>query len=136
MNVFISYSQRDKKYAELIKNRLREANHRVWYDTWTLKIGDNIIDKINKGSKEVEVFIVIISKHSFRSKWVMNEFSALALGDISGRKSRIIPVLIDNSAVPEYLARYVYVDLTVDKEAGLHNIILALAEPPKPREKP
>jgi len=136
MNVFISYSQRDKKYAELIANRLREANHRVWYDTWTLKVGDNLIDKINKGLKEAKVLIVIISKHSLRSKWVMHEFSALALGDISGRKSRIIPVLIDNSAVPEYLARYVYVDLTVDKETGLQNIILALAEPPKPREKP
>lgn len=136
MNVFISYSQRDKKYAELIANRLREADHRVWYDAWSLKVGDNLIDKINKGSKEAEVLIVIISKHSLRSKWVMHEFSAFALGDISGRKSRIIPVLIDNSAVPEYLARYVYVDLAVDKERGLQNIILALAEPPKPREKP
>jgi hypothetical protein len=136
MNVFISYSQRDKTYAELIANRLREANHQVWYDAWTLKVGDNLIDKINKGLKEAEVLIVIISKHSLRSKWAMHEFSALAFGDISGRKIRIIPVLIDNSAVPEYLARYVYVDLTVDKETGLQNIISALAEPPKPREKP
>ncbi len=136
MNVFISYSQRDKFYAELIATKLREVGHEVWYDTWKLRVGDNLIDKINKGLKEAKALIVIISKHSLRSKWVMHEFSALALGDISGRKGRIIPVLIDNSSVPEYLARYVYVDLTVDEEAGLQSILSALTEEPKPREKP
>ena len=47
MKVFISYSQRDKKYADLIANKLREAGHEVWYDTWTLKAGDNLLNKIN-----------------------------------------------------------------------------------------
>jgi len=136
MKVFISYSQRDKKYADLIANRLREAGHEVWYDTWTLKAGDNLLNKINEGIKEAQALIVIISKHSLRSKWVMHEFSALAFGDISGRKSRIIPVLIDNSSVPEYLARYVYVDLTIDEEAGLQNIVRALAQEEVSREKP
>ena len=120
MKVFISYSQEDKKYASLIAERLRDAGHEVWYDAWALRLGDNLIEKINEGLKDTDALIVIVSEHSLRSKWVMHEFSALALGDLSSKKSRIIPVLIDKTSVPQYLARYVYVDLTSDLERVMH----------------
>lgn len=138
MKVFISYTQEDKKYASLIADRLREAGHEVWYDTWALRLGDNLIEKINEGLKETDALIVIVSKNALRSKWVMHEFSAIALGDLSSKKSRIIPVLIDKSSVPQYLARYVYVDLTSDVEFGIQQIINSLSEQPlaKPTAKP
>lgn len=100
MKVFISYTQEDKKYASLIADRLRDAGHHVWYDTWALRAGDNLIQKINEGLKETDALIVMVSKSALRSKWVMHEFSAIALGDLSGEKSRIIPVLVDKSSVP------------------------------------
>lgn len=117
-----------------IAQRLREANHHVWHDTWALKPGDNLLDKVNKGLEKAEALIVIVSKHSLRSKWVMHEFSMLAFSDISGRKIRIIPVLIDNSSVPEYLARFVYVDFALDKEAGIERILTTLSEDQPSRE--
>ena len=134
MKVFISYTQEDKKYASLIADRLREAGHDVWYDKWSLRVGDNLIQKINEGLKETDVLIVIVSKNALRSKWVLHEFSAMALGDLSSEKSRIIPVLVDKSSVPQYLARYVYVDLTIDVDSGIQRIISTLSE--KPSKKP
>jgi len=138
MKVFISYTQEDKNYASLIADKLREAGHDVWYDKWALRVGDNLIQKINEGLKETDTLIVIVSKNALRSKWVMHEFSAIALGDLSSAKSRIIPVLVDKSSVPQYLARYVYVDLTADVEGGIQRIITALSEKPskKPTAKP
>ncbi len=130
MKVFISYTQEDKKYASLIADRLREAGHDVWYDTWALRAGDNLIQKINEGLKETDALIVIVSKNALRSKWVMHEFSAIAFGDLSSEKSRIIPVLVDESSVPQYLARYVYVDLTTDLDGGIQRIITSLSEKP------
>jgi hypothetical protein len=134
MKVFISYTQEDKKYASLIADKLREAGHEVWYDRWSLRVGDNLIQKINEGLKETDALIVIVSKNALRSKWVMHEFSAIALGDLSNKKSRIIPVLVDKSSVPQYLARYVYVDLTRDVDGGIQGIIATLSE--KPSKKP
>lgn len=119
MKVFISYTQQDKKHAELIAHRLREEGHEVWYDGWKLRAGDNLVEKINEGLKETDALIVIVSRNSLRSKWVMHEFSALAFGELSGKTNRIIPVLVDKSTVPEYLARYVYVDLSENLEFGL-----------------
>jgi hypothetical protein len=78
MKVFISYTQEDKKYAVLIADRLREAGHEVWYDAWSLRAGDNLIEKINEGLKETDALIVIVSKNALRSKWVMHGFSAIA----------------------------------------------------------
>jgi hypothetical protein len=136
MKVFISYSQKDKKYADLIAKRVKEAGHLVWFDAWTLRAGDNLINKITEGLKEVDALIIIVSEHSLRSKWVLTEYSAIAMGDISGTKTRIIPALVDNSTVPEYLARYLYVDLQNDIENGLNSIINALKEDAKEPEKP
>ncbi len=138
MKVFISYTQEDKRYATLIANALEQAGHEVWYDKWSLRVGDNLIQKINEGLKETDALIVIVSKYALRSKWVMHEFSAIALGDLSSRKSRVIPVLVDKSSVPQYLARYVYVDLTTDVDGGIQRILAALSEKPtkEPTEKP
>lgn len=126
MNVFLSYSQHDKDFAEWLAGRLKEANHKVWFDKWALRVGDNLLNKIESGLKGADALIVIVSKASLRSKWVMKEYSALALGDISGRELKIIPVLIDGSSMPDYLARYLYVDLTQDREIGLGRILDAL----------
>lgn len=131
MNVFISYSQNDKELAEWLANGLKEAKHQVWFDKWSLRAGDNLLAKIEAGLKGADALIVIVSKASLRSKWVMKEYSALALAlaDISGRELRTIPVLVDGSSMPDYLARYRYVDLTEDREIGLRQILDALGTP-------
>ena len=135
MRVFISYSQHDKKYAELIADSLRVAGHDVWHDGWKLKPGDNLVEKISEGLKETEALVVIVSKNSLQSKSIMHEFSALALGEISGKTHKIIPVIVDKSTVPEYLARYFYVDLSENLEVGLNSIVHLLTEQPTTRPK-
>ena len=128
MKIFISYTQQDKKNADLIADKLRRAGHEVWFDGWKIKAGDNLIEKINQGVKEADAFIVIISKNSLSSKWALHEYSALAFGELSNQTSRIIPVLVDKSTVPQYLARYQYVDLSENFECGLDIIISSLSK--------
>ena len=122
MNIFISYSQKDKQYAELISGCLGDEGHKVWYDDWKLRTGDNLISKLEEGLRNADAIIIIISKHALRSKWVKKEYSAIAFSDISNRKARIVPVLVDESAVPQYLTRYAHVDLTLDQSIGLQRI--------------
>ena len=51
MNVFISYSHHDKKYADRIADRLEIEGHNIWIDSWKLRAGDNIYKKLNEGLK-------------------------------------------------------------------------------------
>ncbi|MDT0651297.1 TIR domain-containing protein [Autumnicola edwardsiae] len=128
MNVFISYSQKDKKYADLISEKLKSNGHDVWYDDWKLRAGDNLINKLEEGLRSADAIIIIVSEHSLQSKWVMQEYTAIAFSEISKKRQRIIPVLVDQSTVPQYLSRYVYVDLTLDISLGIQRILKALAE--------
>jgi hypothetical protein len=127
MRIFISYSHQDKPSVDLIANCLVEAGHEIWVDQFKLKPGDNISRKIQEGIAFAEVFIVVVSANSLSSKWVLQEFSALALSELSKRESKIIPILLDDSAVPSYLSNYLYLDLSRDLAMGLNSLVRSLA---------
>ncbi|MDR4504495.1 MAG: TIR domain-containing protein [Candidatus Scalindua sp.] len=128
MKIFISYSSQDKKYASLLANKLQEANHEVWYDSWSLKAGDNLLKKISEGVKSADIVILIVSRNSSKSKWVMHEFSAIAFNELSKQTTRIIPVLIDNGPIPSYLSNYVYADISSDIEFGIRNLVATITK--------
>ena len=131
MKVFISHSHQDKKYTQLISHALENAGHEVWVDSLNLRPGYNFITKINDAIKVSDAFVIVVSKNSISSENVSREISAIALGEISKKRTRIIPVLIDKSTVPQYLAQYLYVDLSRDFDSGLKRIILALSDKPE-----
>lgn len=126
MRVFISYSHQDKQAVDLITERLNLAGHNVWVDQLKLKPGDNISRKIQDGIASADAFLVIVSANSLRSKWMLQEFSAIALSELSKRQPRIIPVLLDDSAVPSYLSNYLYLDLSRDLAGGLDQLVHSL----------
>lgn len=126
MRVFISHSHQDKKYANLIAEALKVAGHEVWYDSWSLKAGDNLLKKISEGVKSADALVLLISQNSSNSKWVMHEFSAIAFNDLSKQEQRIIPVLIDKGPVPTYLSQYLYVDLSSDINSGIRKLVESL----------
>lgn len=126
MRVFISHSHQDKPAVSLIIDRLKQAGHEVWVDHLKLKPGDNISRKIQEGIASADAFLVVVSANSLSSKWVLQEFSSLALSELSKREPKIIPILLDDSAVPSYLSNYLYIDLSRDVAAGLDTLVRSL----------
>jgi len=127
MHIFISHSSQDRDVVERIVLRLKSAGHTVWFDRIELRAGDNLQLKIEEGLKAADALLVVVSTNSFRSQWVQHEFSAMAFADLSKGKRRIIPVKIDNSEVPSYLADRLYVDLSKNFESGLDRLVKDLS---------
>ncbi|WP_136807139.1 TIR domain-containing protein [Desulfosediminicola flagellatus] len=123
MKIYISYTHLDKEQAALIADKLKEAGHDVTFDSWNIKHGDNLIKKISRTIKSADALILLLSRNSEQSKWVMHEFSAIAFNDLSSQEQRIIPVLIDKVAIPSYLSQYMYIDLYSDHEHGIRKLI-------------
>ena len=46
---------------------------KVWYDEFTLEVGDSLTEKINHGLANSEFGIVIVSKNFFRKNWPKEE---------------------------------------------------------------
>ncbi|MEE9442238.1 MAG: toll/interleukin-1 receptor domain-containing protein [candidate division Zixibacteria bacterium] len=89
---FICHASEDKK--EVVEPLAMELNNRgakVWYDDWTLSIGDSLSQRIDDGLKNSKYGIVIISKAFFSKPWPQRELSGLVQKEIKGNKV-ILPV--------------------------------------------
>jgi len=106
MKVFISHSSQDHEFVLLLANKLRNDGFDVWIDEWELKVGDSIVDKINKGIESSSAFIIVVSGNSLDSNWVKKELSASLMRQLTSRKIKILPVLLDirASALPPLLS--------------------------------
>lgn len=71
MRVFISYSHTDKNFCDVVVKALRGAGADVWYDE---SMGAaHLLDVVQHELLTRPVFIVILSKAAFASKWVTQE---------------------------------------------------------------
>ena len=89
---FISHASEDKDgFVRGLAEALRARNVRVWYDEFTLKVGDSLRRNIDRGLARSRFGVVIVSKHFFRKEWPQKELDALFSQEASG-KTRILPV--------------------------------------------
>jgi len=56
---------------------LRKKGARVWYDEFTLKIGDSLRRSIDKGLTKSRYGIVVLSPAFFKKEWAQKELDGL-----------------------------------------------------------
>jgi hypothetical protein len=91
--------------ARPLAESLRSRGLRVWYDEFSLEIGDNLRRKIEYGSANSRFGIVVISPNFFAKKWPQIELDILEGREIRSRRKRILPVWhdVDEKTVAKYL---------------------------------
>ncbi|HEY1388571.1 MAG TPA: toll/interleukin-1 receptor domain-containing protein [Ktedonobacterales bacterium] len=70
--IFISHSHEDTAFCQVLVTALRGAGADVWYDEHNLGAG-HLMDVIQQELDRRKIFIVILSKHAFASRWVKRE---------------------------------------------------------------
>jgi hypothetical protein len=110
--IFLSHTHADKPVVEPVALRLREifGEQNVFYDSWSIKPGDGIIDKINEGLTAPDFVFFFVSAASLASNMVKIEWQN-ALYKASSGKTRIIPVRVDGTAAPAVLLQNLYIDM-------------------------
>ncbi|MDD4052582.1 MAG: toll/interleukin-1 receptor domain-containing protein, partial [candidate division Zixibacteria bacterium] len=89
---FICHASEDKKdVVEPLAIKLTDLGCRVWYDHWTLNIGDSLSRKIDEGLAKSKFGVVVLSPHFFQREWPQRELSGLVQKEIKGEKV-ILPV--------------------------------------------
>jgi hypothetical protein len=123
--VFISYSTTEKGFVNLLSNRLKKDGIEVWSDK-ELTVGDNISERINSAIENTDYFIVVLSKASVNSTWVNFELSATRLKEISKEQNIILPILVEECEIPNFLRDRLFLDFRFDFEASYHRLVRAL----------
>lgn len=91
---FISHDFRDKEQiARPIALELSKLLCPVWYDEYTLKVGDRLRESIEKGLKECQKCVLILSNHFLTNEgWTKVEFNSIFTREIVERKDFVLPV--------------------------------------------
>lgn len=91
-DLFISHASEDKaEVAEPLADMFMERGLKVWYDKYTLTVGDSLRRCIDRGLAECRYGLVILSKHFFSKEWTQKELDGLVARE-DGSQKRILPV--------------------------------------------
>jgi len=122
--VFISFSSRDQRKAELICARIEESGLRCWVSYRDVEPGENYQEAIVAAIQEASVFVLVFSTNSNDSQEVHKELSLA-----SAFKASVIPVRIADTvprgALAYELATRQWVDAFSDWEAALDHLVMA-----------
>ncbi|MGN7760511.1 toll/interleukin-1 receptor domain-containing protein [Paenibacillus sp. 22594] len=124
--LFISHSSMDKPFARLLATDLAEAGHSPWLDEWHIKIGESIPGSISRALQESDYVLVLLSNNSIESAWVEQEWYTKYWEEITERKVKILPILIENCNIPELLKTKKYADFREEYDRGLRELLLAI----------
>ena len=110
--IFISHNSKDKSVVEPIALKLADifGQNEVFYDSWSIKPGDGIIDKMNEGLQNCRFVFFFVSQNSLKSYMVALEWQN-AIMKVSKGQAKLIPVRMDNCEMPALLLQTLYIDL-------------------------
>jgi hypothetical protein len=91
---FISHDSKDKdNIARRIALNLQRKICPVWYDEFSLSLGDNLRESIEKGLRECNRCVLILSKNFFGNKgWGKKEFESIFTREILEERQLVLPV--------------------------------------------
>ena len=103
-DVFISHASEDKhEIAGPLAEALRSRGLKVWYDEFTLTLGDGLSESIDHGLAKSRFGVVILSPSFFDKKWTKKELNGLTAKEITYGKV-ILPIW--HKVNREYILQY------------------------------
>ncbi len=88
----------------------------------------SIVSKINEGISNCDFALLILSKNSLKSNWVLKEWETMLWDEINSGKVKIIPIKLYDCEVSKILQTKKYIDLSEDYNIGLFEIINAIKQ--------
>lgn len=124
-SLFISYSSKDRPFVQQLRRELFDKGVRIWIDESEIKVGDSLIEKVAEGISDVEFLGAVLSRNSIASNWVQEELRIAITREISGKKLKVLPIVIDDCALPVFLEHKKYADFRspADFSAGIQQLL-------------
>lgn len=122
---FISHDSRDKD--SLVRDLAAEMSLRmcsVWYDEYSLKVGDSLRESIERGLRDAKKCVVILSPNFIANGgWTKAEFDSIFTREIHERENVILPVWhnVSKSEVYQYCPRLVE-RVALSSEIGIKDL--------------
>ena len=91
-DIFISHASEDKDdFVRPLADALSAKDIKVWYDEFTLKVGDSLRRSIDQGLIKSKFGTVVLSSSFFAKNWTQYELDAMVAKEMEGHKM-ILPI--------------------------------------------
>jgi len=92
-DAFIAHASEDKEnFVRPLVNKLKQFHLEIWYDEFSLKVGDSLRESIDKGLAQSRYGIVILSPAFFKKRWPQRELNGLVAREMAGEASVVLPI--------------------------------------------
>jgi small GTP-binding protein len=123
-DVFLSHSSKDISPARELAGKLRRSGLRVWWNE-SIKPGQDWNEQIREALASSRTIVFFMSKNAFASEWVNLEWQTSLFRDPANQKRRFVPLLLEDTPIPEPLARYRYIDWRDRSSESYANLLTA-----------
>lgn len=96
---FMSYSNKDHKFAEWLYADLQAKGVRCWYAPEELKTGDRFRQRIDEAIRVYDKLLVVLSENSIQSAWVEEEVEGALEKERRENKLSLFPIRLDDAVM-------------------------------------
>ena len=127
-SIFISHASPDRAFALRLASSLEQLGYSVWVDAQKIRVGEAIPQRVAEAAERADYLVVVLSRHSAASSWSEHEWSAKYWEELAQRRTCVLPVLLEDCAIPFFLRPKRYADFRSEYAVGLAQLAIALHE--------
>jgi hypothetical protein len=90
-DLFISHASEDKSFVRPLATALRDYAYSIWYDEFSLRVGDSLTERIDYGLANSAAGILVLSHAFIAKQWPKRELAGLVARQMT-ESARLIPI--------------------------------------------
>jgi hypothetical protein len=121
--VFLSYSHKDRFFAELLQLKLESEGVNVWRDRTSLRAGEQWRSAIDVGVSEASIIIFVASNASCESHYVTYEWASGM-----GKGKPVLPIIIEDCSWHPKIEPLQYLDFRQHDQSSWQQVVRRVKE--------
>jgi len=137
-DVFICHASEDKDdFVRPLAEALRARHLEVWYDEFSLRVGDSLREAIDRGLANSRFGVVVLSPAFFRKRWTRRELNGLVAREMHEGRELLLPVWhgVDHAQIVGHSPPLADVR-AVSSSSSLESVVTELLRRVRPEESP
>jgi hypothetical protein len=114
-SLFISYSTKDKEFADQLHTHLQAKGVRCWKDDHDMRGGKKVHEQIERAIQAQDKLLLILSSASMASEWVKSEIAKARKREVEGKRQILFPIRLCDI---ETIKKWEYFDSDIGKDSA------------------
>lgn len=137
-DVFICHASEDKdKFVRPLAEALRARHVEVWYDEFSLRVGDSLRQAIDRGLANSRFGVVVLSPAFFQKRWAQRELNGLVAREMHEARELVLPIWheVDHAEIIKHSPPLADV-YAINSHNGVESVVEALLQKLRPEGSP